>query len=279
MARGGEMNAGARISVLWNGVGAVSAALVLAGFLACAALAAEIPPLTGRVVDAASMIDPQVRSNLESRLAAHEAASSDQVVVATIASLEGEVLEDFANRLFRAWGLGQADQDNGVLLLVARDDRKIRIEVGYGLEGALTDLHAKLIIDNTIVPAFRDGDFSGGISAGVDDILLVLTGDGAELEARARRHQDGLGWTAYLPTLFFVFWVGLFVSIFGMLILAPIFGTRIGPNRYRWLGMDVVIGGGGGRRSSGSGGGWSSGGGGFSGGGGSSGGGGASGGW
>jgi uncharacterized protein len=257
----------------------LAAFFLLALCLAIAARAAELPVLSGRVVDAAGMIDAATRATIEERLRAHEEASSDQVVVATIASLDGEVLEDFANRLFRAWGLGQADQDNGVLLLVARDDRKIRIEVGYGLEGVLTDLHARLVIENTIVPAFRNGDFSGGIAAGVDDILLVLTGNGEELEEHQRRHEETMGWEAWLPTLFLILWISLFVSIFGMLILAPIFGRKIGPNRYHWLGMDVTVGGSGGRSHSGSGGGWSSSGGGFSGGGGSSGGGGASGGW
>ncbi|MEZ5812590.1 MAG: YgcG family protein [Rhizobiaceae bacterium] len=259
----------------------LTAAAILALVFVASAAAASLPALTGRVVDNAGLIDPATRSAIEAKLKAHEEKSSDQVVVATIPGLEGEVLEDYANRLFRAWGLGQAQQNNGVLLLVARDDRKIRIEVGYGLEGTLTDLHSKLIIDNTIVPAFRAGNFAGGISAGVDDILTVLTGDGAELEERARKRDDSQSWTSYIPGIFIALWISLFVSIFGFAILAPIFGRKLGPGRYRWLGIDVTVGGGGSSgRSSGSSSGWSSGGGGgFSGGGGSSGGGGASGGW
>src|SRR5690606_26650703 len=96
---------------------------------------------------------------------------------------------------------GQAGENNGILLLVAYVDRKMRIEVGYGLEGTLTDLHSKLIIENTMVPAFRAGDFSGGISKAVDDIILVLEGNGAELEARAKRNQpqgSGIPWFALL---------------------------------------------------------------------------------
>src|SRR5690606_16701044 len=127
---------------------------------------------------------------LTQTLAAFEARSSDQIVVATIASLDGEAIEPYANRLFRAWGLGQAGENNGILLLVAQGDRKMRIEVGYGLEGTLTDLHSRLIIENTMVPAFRAGDFSGGISRAVDDIIMVLDGNAAELEARAARNQD-----------------------------------------------------------------------------------------
>jgi uncharacterized protein len=145
----------------------------------------------------------------------------------------------------------------------------------------MTDLLSKLIIENTLVPAFRQGDFSGGIERAVDDIVAVLSGDTAELEARARRNQE----EENLPlpvVLFILIWVILFFGGMAMALLAPIFGRKIGPGRYRWLGTTVTVGGpGSGGWSSGiSSGGWSSGSsGGFSGGGGSSGGGGASGSW
>ncbi|RVB79638.1 YgcG family protein, partial [Mesorhizobium sp. M6A.T.Cr.TU.014.01.1.1] len=157
------------------------AVLLLVGFTA---LAAELPALTGRVVDNAGIIDAATEATLTRKLADFEAKSSDQVVVATINSLDGEEIEPYANRLFRAWKLGQAGEDNGVLLLVAQNDRKMRIEVGYGLEGTLTDLHTKLIIENDMVPAFRAGDFSGGIAKAVDDMVMVLEGNPEELEAR-----------------------------------------------------------------------------------------------
>ena len=105
-------------------------------------------------------------------------------------SLDGEEIEPYANRLFRFWKLGQAKENNGVLLLVAPNDRKMRIEVGYGLEGTLTDLHTKLIIENDMVPAFRAGDFSGGIAKAVDDMVMVLEGNPEELEARGERNQQ-----------------------------------------------------------------------------------------
>jgi len=260
----------------------------LCGFLflvAAVAAAAELPALTGRVVDDANLLDSAAEAALTEKLAAFERKSSDQIVVATINSLDGEAIEPFSNRLFRAWGLGQAREDNGILLLVALNDRKMRIEVGYGLEGTLTDLHSRLIIENTMVPAFRAGDFAGGISRAVDDIIMVLEGNAAELEARARRFEEQSGGTDWPAVLFIALWATLFFGGFASAILPPIFGRKIGPRRYRWLGMtfDYTP-----RRRAGGGRGWSpggwssggwSGGGGFSGGGGSSGGGGASGSW
>jgi uncharacterized protein len=259
-------------------------------FVPLAAFAASLPALTGRVVDNAGMIDAATEVLLTQKLADFENKGSDQIVVATIPTLDGEAIEPYANRLFRAWKLGQSGENNGVLLLVARDDRKMRIEVGYGLEGTLTDLHSRLIIENDMVPAFRAGDFSGGIEKAVDDIIMVLKGNAAELEARGARNRDtSMDVDDWLPIIFVSIWAILFFGGFAMAILPPIFGQKIGPGRYRWLGMTFDTsrrrssgrssgGGFGGGWSSG-GGGWSSGGGGFSGGGGSSGGGGASGGW
>ncbi len=248
--------------------------------------AADLPKLTGRVVDDAGMIDAATRAALTQKLADFQKQGSDQIVVATVPDLGGEEIEPYANRLFRAWGLGQAGDNNGILLLISRDDRKMRIEVGYGLEGTLTDLHSKLIIENDLVPAFRAGDFSGGISKAVDDIIMVLRGNPEELEARGARNQKQHGSDDDIfGTIFILIWATIFFGGFALAILPPIFGTKIGPGRYRWLGMTFESGRrssggwGGGGWSGGGGGGWSSGGGGFSGGGGSSGGGGASGSW
>lgn len=242
--------------------------------------------LTGRVVDAAGIIDPTARQQLTQKLADFEAKSSDQVVVVTVPSLNGEDIETYSNRLFRSWALGQKQENNGILLVVAPNDRKVRIEVGYGLEGTMTDALSSVIINGTIIPAFRTGDYSGGVVQGVDGILSVLSGDAAELEARAKRNvqssSDDIDWVF---VVFITFWCLIFFGGFGMAILTPIFGRKIGPGKYRWLGMVVDFnsrgGSGGGGGFSGGGGGWSSGGGGggFSGGGGSSGGGGASGSW
>ncbi|WP_244642545.1 YgcG family protein [Phyllobacterium sp. 628] len=261
-------------------------ALVVFSFYLGNAFAAELPALTGRVVDGANVIDAASREAITQKLAAFEAKSSDQVVVVTIPSLDGEAIEPYSNRLYRAWALGQKQENNGVLLVVAPNDRKVRIEVGYGLEGTLTDLLSKLIIENAIIPGFRSGDYSGGISRGVDDILKVLSGDSAELEARAKRNiKEEFSNIDWFGVIFISIWVLIFFGGFGMAIMAPIFGQKLGPGRYKWLGMVISTqssrdNGSGGGWSSGGGGGWSGGGGGgFSGGGGSSGGGGASGGW
>jgi len=138
---------------------------------------AEFPALSGRVVDDAGVLDAATREQLRAKLAALEARSGIQVVVATVKSLNGNAVEDYANRLFRRWQLGQKGKNNGVLLLHAPAERKIRIEVGYGLEGTLTDAATKYIIANSITPRFKANDFSGGMTRGVDDILKVLGGD------------------------------------------------------------------------------------------------------
>ncbi len=153
---------------------------------ALAAGSTDIPYLTGRVNDNAGVLSESTRQALSERLKAYEDESTNQVVVLTVRSLEGENVEDYANAVFNAWKLGQKGKDNGVLLLVAPDDRRMRIEVGYGLEGTLTDGTAGSIIRNAMAPRFRTGDFDGGVEAGVDAILSVLeTGEAPELAEAA----------------------------------------------------------------------------------------------
>ncbi len=244
--------------------------LAILAVFALAAVAQTFPSLTGRVVDAANLLKPEERASLEAKLKAHEDKTSDQVVVATIRSLEGTSIEDYANRLFRAWQLGQKKTDNGVLLLVAPIERKVRIEVGYGLEGALTDALAKVITTTAIAPQFQQGDFAGGIDAGIDAILSILTGDAEEWQRRATVREDQ---TSAVDTLI-TFLIIAFILF--QLFRAMRGSGRPGLHRRRGSGPWIIPTGGG--FSRGGGGGWS-GGGGFSGGGGSSGGGGASGSW
>jgi uncharacterized protein len=136
----------------------------------------DVPPLTGRVVDLARVLPPAVLEQLSADLQAHEAKTSNQVAVLIIPSLEGEPLFDVSHRVASAWELGHKGTDNGVLLLVAIKDRKIRLEVGYGLEGVLTDARSAQIIRNEIVPRLRAGDVPGGITAGVQAILKTIEG-------------------------------------------------------------------------------------------------------
>ncbi|SCY18601.1 TPM domain-containing protein [Microvirga guangxiensis] len=236
-----------------------------------AVLAQTFPALTGRIVDQANILKPEERAAIEAKLKAHEDKTSDQLVVATITSLEGTSIEDYANRLFRTWQLGQKKNDNGVLLLVAPNERKVRIEVGYGLEGALTDALSKVIITTAIAPQFQKGDFAGGIDAGTDAILSILTGDAEQWQRRAEVREDpSSSMDAIITFLIIAF---ILFQLFGAMR-----GSRRGVRGRRRSSPWIITTGSG---WSGGGGGWSggSGGGGFSGGGGSSGGGGASGSW
>ncbi len=252
----------------------VAALLVLAGLLAPVRAELAFPALSGRVVDAAGILDGSARASLDAKFAAQEARTSDQLVVATVPSLQGTSVEDYANRLFRHWKIGQADKNNGVLLLVAPNERKVRIEVGYGLEGVLPDAVASTIISTTVLPAFRAGDFAGGISRGVDAVLEILNLDPAEAEARARAAAE--------PALTFDDWINLIIVIAMIGFFLFVISRQIRRRGIRSLGRGLAAGSASGwewNSRSGGGGGWSSGGGGFSGGGGSSGGGGASGSW
>ena len=154
------------------------------------AQALQFPALTGRVVDQANVIPAQNRTALESKLKDLEDKSGTQLVVATVASLQGTDIETFANELFRYWKLGEAKKNNGVLLLVAPNQRKVRIEVGYGLEGTLTDALSNVIITGAIIPRFKANDYAGGIDRGVDGIISVLTTDAADWRPRTGVRTD-----------------------------------------------------------------------------------------
>lgn len=139
--------------------------------------AQSFPDLTGRVVDQAQLLDPTQEASLSAQLEAHEAQTSNQIVVVTIANLEGYAIADYANQLGRTWQIGTAENNNGVILLIAPASRKVRIEVGYGLEGALTDSLSSIIIQREILPAFRDNDYPTGISQGISAIIQAVEGE------------------------------------------------------------------------------------------------------
>jgi uncharacterized protein len=247
----------------------VAAALALAAVAAFVpapvGATANFPALTGRVVDQAQALSAGARADLEGKLADLESKSGIQLVVATVSSLDGEEIEPYANELFRAWKLGEAKKNNGVLFLIAPKEHRVRIEVGYGLEGTLTDATSSLIIANAVAPRFKAGDYDGGVARGVDDIITVLTTDSSEWQKKPelRAEDDASFLDAVAPFLVLLF------------ILFVFYITRHGGGSGGGLlGNILILSAGMGR-----GGGPFGGGGGFSGGGGSSGGGGASGSW
>lgn len=253
--------------------GGVVVAMTLALWLSPLAAAPVFPELTGRVVDDANLLTYPEEVAITADLKALEDKSSDQVVVVTLPSLQGYTIEDFGYQLGRHWGIGTERFDNGVILLVAPDERKVRIEVGRGLEGTLTDALSRIVIESTILPRFREGDFAAGIKDGVRDIILVLTGDAAEVEKRGKARHDAdnstLDWI--LVILWLAIWLYILYSIWRGVRSAT--RTKQGPAGSILVPGTTWSNGAGGWKGSGG----SSGG--FSGGGGSFGGGGASGGW
>jgi uncharacterized protein len=179
-----------------------------------AASAKEVPYLSGRIVDEPGMLSTAARTRIESELEAVERQTGDQVVVLIVASLEGEPLETFSVKVAHTWKLGQKGKDNGVLLLVARDDRKMRIEVGYGLEGTITDLASNEIIDGQMRPRFRGGDFDGGVEQSVLAISKLLEGQPLPppVQAAARSQSMPVGERLAFGAFFLVV-VGLFSCI------------------------------------------------------------------
>ncbi len=159
--------------------------LLVAGRIAAAELApGALPTLTGRVVDDAHLLSDGDKAAVAAKLKALEDRSTVQLVVATVTSLQGEEIEPYANALFRKWRLGKKDENNGVLFLIAPTERKIRFEVGYGLEGTLTDALTKLILRNAVGPKLKAGDPAGAVNAGVDEATAILTKDKSEWKAR-----------------------------------------------------------------------------------------------
>jgi uncharacterized protein len=248
---------------------------VLLLIAAAAHAALTFPSLTGRVVDAAHILNGDTVRRLDGLLAAHEQKSGQQVVVVTLPSLQGTTIEDYGYQLGRHWGIGQKEKNTGALLIVAPKERKVRIEVGYGLEGTLTDARSSIIIQQIILPWFRQGRMDQGIVAGAVAVLSTLEGRAVSADRaapqQARRGTSGADWTWLIPlVLFGVFWLGARPMMMGY----PPGYRRRGP----WSRSGPwIIPGGGGFGGGGFGGGGS--GGGFSGGGGSFGGGGASGSW
>lgn len=250
-------------------------AFILSLLIIIPSLAQDIPqrPNPPRLVnDLANVLSAEQKDILEQQLVALDDSTSNQIAIVTVPTLNGNDVADYANKLFRAWGIGNKKNNNGVLILVAIQERKIRIEVGYGLEGAIPDVTAKDIIENDIAPSFKKNDYLRGFSEAIQSLSRAAVGE----YKQQREKHDGGG-------------AGKFIFIVILVIIILIVGGRGGGGGgmmsrrgYRGFFPPIWIGGGGGNWGGGGGGGWSGGGGGggFGGfGGGSSGGGGASGGW
>jgi len=251
--------------------------------------AQTFPPLSGRVVDAANLLNPAQKQQLEALSTDVGKVAQRQFVVATIPDLQGYPIEDYGYKLGRAWGIGQKEANNGIILIVAPNERKVRIEVGYGLEPIMTDALAQTIIDDQILPKFRTGDMAGGIVAGAQAIAEQMKAPPEAAEARVKAaaaapqaaRSSGSSSDGFIA----IFWIVII-----LFFVLPIIFRSAGGRRYRGGRGPVVLWGPGLGGGWGSGGGsssgwsssdsdWGGGGGGFSGGGGSFGGGGASGSW
>jgi len=192
---------------------------LLSLFVVCtvgtAALSLNFPALTGRVVDEANVLDQGTRNALTQKLTDLETKTAVQFVVVTLKSLQGTSIEDFGYQLGRNWGIGPKGKNNGVLLIVAPNERKVRIEVGYGLEGTLTDAMTKVIIEGAIIPRFRVNDIAGGITRGANDIVQVLSGDAEMLKplTPTRNVPSHVSRDSGNALIFFLIWIAVVVFI------------------------------------------------------------------
>lgn len=218
----------------------------------------NFPPINGsHVIDEAGILSVETRNSLDHTIQLHEDSTGNQLMVLVITSLNGNEISMYANEAYNHYNLGQKDINNGVLLLVAHEDRKVRIEVGYGLEGALPDALCGRIINNEIIPQFKAGDFDAGVSNGVNAILQSIQGTYVAEDTASE------GLPIWVPLLFIIFFIAVIIAIGRT-------SAQMGGSSGGWRSGRGYYGGGGGW-SGGGGGGWSGGGGGFSGGGGASG--------
>jgi len=198
---------------------------VLAACLLCAfavtAFALAVPKLSGRVNDYADLISPGAESQIDDLLSQLQTDTGAEVVVLTLDSLQGEQVEDYAVRIFETWGLGRADHDDGALLLIAQNDRKMRLEVGYGLEPVLSDVLSRRILDQIVRPSFRAGDFDGGIERAVEAIDGLIRGTSTLPPPSAGDSQADLP-----PRMFGVLW---------LLFLIPFILVVVGTNPFQWF--------------------------------------------
>ena len=198
-----------------------TAALVIGLLTPLPSAALEPPPLTARVNDLAGLLPQQEQAALEQKLSQYEAKTGHQFALLVIPSLEGDPLEDFSIRVVEQWKLGDAKRDDGLLMVVALNDRKIRIEVGYGLEGAIPDALAKRVIEDYITPSFKAQRFAEGINAGFDALMKAGEKESLGPPPEIQRRVKGPGWMVLLMPLFFLM---LVLRVIPRLVRAPVMG-------------------------------------------------------
>jgi uncharacterized protein len=208
-----------------------------------AAQTLTFPALTGRVVDQAGLLDAADRAALTETLASLEAKTTDQLVIVTLKSLQGTSIEDYGYQLGRRWQIGQKGKNNGALLIAAPTERKVRIEVGYGLEGTLTDALTKYIIETSILPRFKAGDFPGGIKRGTEQIVQLLTGDREGLKRAAAQYVSKDVGRSNADTPVWPFLVVVVVGV-GFLIFCAIRGGAFCQGVLQFLFLAMLSGGG-----------------------------------
>lgn len=226
-----------------------AALLVLAGLAAQPGGAAHaevaVPPLKARVTDLTGTLNAQQKSELEARIAAFESRRGSQIAVLLLPTTKPEEIEQYSIRVAEAWKIGRKKVDDGLILVVAKDDRRMRIEVGYGLEGAIPDLVAKRVIDERITPRFRDGDFYGGVRDGVDQLIKLAEGEKLPQpppQSAAARGQSPDSFADFiLPALAFIFIAGAFLK--AMLGRFPgSLATGAGAGVIAWLQFGIAFG-------------------------------------
>jgi uncharacterized protein len=192
----------------------LAALLAFAAFLGPARADVPVPSLTARVTDLTGTLNAQQKADLESRIAAYETRRGSQIAVLILPTTKPEEIEQYSIRVAEAWKIGRKGTDDGLILVVAKDDRRLRIEVGYGLEGVIPDSMAKRVIDERITPRFRDGDFYGGVRDGVDQLIRLAEGEKLPPPAQAPAGRTGsMDPTQLLiPTLFFILIGGGFLK-------------------------------------------------------------------
>ncbi|OLL54753.1 YgcG family protein [Bartonella henselae] len=213
--------------------------LTVLGGGACSQI--KFPPLTGYVNDVAHLLDNATKQNLTEKLAELEEKTGDQIAIVTLPTLSGNDIETYSNSLFRKWGLGQKQINNGVLLVIALNEREMRIEVGYGLEGVLTDALSAVIINSFVLPNFREGNYQKGILEAVHAIINVITESDSDFSFRIKekakiveeqRKQVEKEEMIANTIVFLIFFI-----MFVLPILAMIFGKKVGPKKYLWMGI------------------------------------------